>query len=151
MGNFEEEDDDNNLSPKKDNGKKTSKTPVLDNFGKNLTRLAEEGKLDPVYGRTDEVLRVAQILTRRKKNNPIIIGSSGVGKTSIAILLAQMIADKLGKELKYEIVSFHASRPGHDLRYALDGAKLESYGYSYPVSFEESLTDTINWYKAKYE
>lgn len=94
MGNFEEEDDDNNLSPKKDNGKKTSKTPVLDNFGKNLTRLAEEGKLDPVYGRTDEVLRVAQILTRRKKNNPIIIGSSGVGKTSIAILLAQMIADK---------------------------------------------------------
>lgn len=75
-----------------------------------------------------------------------------VGKVELDNLtLAQMIADKLGKELKYEIVSFHASRPGHDLRYALDGAKLESYGYSYPVSFEESLTDTINWYKAKYE
>jgi ATP-dependent Clp protease ATP-binding subunit ClpC len=93
MAHYDEEDDDN-LSSKKDNKKTNSKTPVLDSFGKNLTKLAEEGKLDLVYGRTDEVLRVAQILTRRKKNNPIIIGESGVGKTSIAILLAQMIADK---------------------------------------------------------
>lgn len=75
-----------------------------------------------------------------------------VGKVELDNLtFAQMIADKLGKPLDYEIVSFHASRPGHDLRYALDGGKLESYGYSYPVSFEESLTDTIEWYKKQYE
>ena len=89
-----DDDDDEMTSSRKEQNKKNSKTPVLDNFGRNLTKLAEEGKLDPVYGRQQEVKRVAQILTRRTKNNPIIIGSSGVGKTSIAMLLAQMIADK---------------------------------------------------------
>lgn len=75
-----------------------------------------------------------------------------VGKVELDNLtLAQMIAKELGKELKYEIVSFHSSRPGHDLRYALDGSKLQSYGYSYPVSFEDSLKETINWYKKQYE
>lgn len=75
-----------------------------------------------------------------------------VGKVELDNLtLAQMIAKEVGKELKYEIVSFHASRPGHDLRYALDGGKLESIGYSYPISFEESLKETINWYKKQYE
>ncbi len=67
------------------------------------------------------------------------------------LTLAQKIADILGKELKYEIVSFHASRPGHDLRYALDGKKLQDYGHKYPVSFEDSLQATVEWYKELYE
>ncbi len=67
------------------------------------------------------------------------------------LTLAKKIAGLLGKELKYEIVSFHASRPGHDLRYALDGQKLKDYGFSYPVSFEDSLKATIEWYKKQYE
>lgn len=67
------------------------------------------------------------------------------------LTFAQKIADILGKELKYEIVSFHASRPGHDLRYALSGQKIKDYGYNYPVSFEESLKATVEWYKKFYE
>mgnify|MGYP003340387404 FL=1 len=69
-----------------------SKTPTLDNFGRDLTLLASEGKIDPVIGRTAEVERVCQILTRRKKNNPILIGDPGVGKTAIAESLAIKIA-----------------------------------------------------------
>ncbi|MCK9371029.1 GDP-mannose 4,6-dehydratase [Candidatus Dojkabacteria bacterium] len=67
------------------------------------------------------------------------------------LTLAQKIAELLGKKLKYEIVSFHASRPGHDLRYALDGKKLQDYGHKYPVSFEDSLKATVEWYKKQYE
>jgi dTDP-glucose 4,6-dehydratase len=59
--------------------------------------------------------------------------------------LAQMIADILGKELKYEMVDFHSQRPGHDLRYALDGTKMKSIGWTHPVAFEESLEKTIKW------
>ena len=65
-----------------------SNTPVLDNFSRDLIKLAEEGKLDPVVGREDEILRIAQILSRRKKNNPIIIGEPGCGKTAIVEGLA---------------------------------------------------------------
>jgi ATP-dependent Clp protease ATP-binding subunit ClpC len=61
-----------------------TKTPVLDNFGRDLTKLAIDDKLDPVVGREKEIERVAQILSRRKKNNPVLIGETGVGKTSIA-------------------------------------------------------------------
>src|SRR5690606_33448707 len=61
-----------------------TKTPVLDNFGRDLTKLAMEDKLDPVVGREKEIERVAQILSRRKKNNPVLIGEPGVGKTAIA-------------------------------------------------------------------
>ena len=61
-----------------------SKTPVLDNFGRDLTRAAEEGRLDPIVGREKEIERVSQILSRRKKNNPILIGEPGVGKSAIA-------------------------------------------------------------------
>ncbi len=77
-------------------GKKAdkSKTPVLDNFGHDLTRLATEGKLDPVIGRTREIERVTQILSRRKKNNPVLIGEPGVGKTAIAEGLALRIVKK---------------------------------------------------------
>jgi ATP-dependent Clp protease ATP-binding subunit ClpC len=68
-----------------------SSTPVLDNFSRDLIKLAEEGKLDPVVGRENEILRIAQILSRRKKNNPIIIGEPGCGKTAIVEGLAMKI------------------------------------------------------------
>ena len=67
------------------------------------------------------------------------------------LTLAQKIATILGKELKYEITDAHSTRPGHDVRYALDGQKLKNYGFSYPVSFEESLEATVKWYQKKYE
>src|SRR5690606_26263345 len=65
-------------------GNKKSKTPVLDNFGRDLTKMAEENRLDPVVGREKEIERVSQILSRRKKNNPLLIGEPGVGKSAIA-------------------------------------------------------------------
>jgi ATP-dependent Clp protease ATP-binding subunit ClpC len=71
-----------------------SKTPILDNFGRDLTKMAEQGKLDPIVGREKEIERVAQILSRRKKNNPILIGEPGVGKTAIAEGLALKIVQK---------------------------------------------------------
>jgi len=71
-----------------------SRTPVLDNFGRDLTKIAEEGKMDPIVGREKEIERVAQILSRRKKNNPILIGEPGVGKTAIAEGLALRIIQK---------------------------------------------------------
>jgi ATP-dependent Clp protease ATP-binding subunit ClpC len=76
-----------------DKGKKKSDggTPVLDNFSKDLIKLAEQGKLDPVIGREKEIIRIAQVLSRRKKNNPIIIGEPGAGKTAIVEGLAMMI------------------------------------------------------------
>lgn len=70
-----------------------SNTPTLDNFSRDLTELAREGKLDPVIGREDEIGRVVQILSRRTKNNPCLIGEPGVGKTAVVEGLAQMIAD----------------------------------------------------------
>tara|TARA_B100000809_G_C15138332_1_gene531675 strand:+ start:4196 stop:6739 length:2544 start_codon:yes stop_codon:yes gene_type:complete len=71
-----------------------SKTPVLDNFGSDLTKTAEDGKLDPIIGRDKEIERVAQVLSRRKKNNPLLIGEPGVGKTAIAEGLALRIIEK---------------------------------------------------------
>ncbi len=73
---------------------KVTKTPVLDNFSVDLTRAAAEGKLDPVVGREREILRITEILGRRKKNNPVLIGEPGVGKSAIVEGLAQLIADK---------------------------------------------------------
>merc|ERR1712065_131432 len=75
-------------------GNEKSRTPVLDNFGRDLTKLAEDDKLDPIVGREKEIERVAQILSRRKKNNPILIGEPGVGKTAIAEGLALRIVQK---------------------------------------------------------
>ena len=75
-------------------GTEKSKTPVLDNFGRDLTKIAENGKLDEIVGREKEIERVAQILSRRKKNNPILIGEPGVGKTAIAEGLALRIIQK---------------------------------------------------------
>jgi ATP-dependent Clp protease ATP-binding subunit ClpC len=78
----------------KDKKTEKTKTPVLDNFGRDLTRFAMEDKLDPVVGRDKEIERVAQILSRRKKNNPVLIGEPGVGKTAIAEGLALRIVQK---------------------------------------------------------
>lgn len=75
-------------------GKEKSKTPVLDNFGRDLTQQAEEDGLDPIVGREKEIERVAQVLSRRKKNNPLLIGEPGVGKTAIAEGLALRIVQK---------------------------------------------------------
>ena len=81
--------DESDPSPIKSKpGAKKSKTPVLDNFGRDLTAMAEENKLDPVVGRESEILRVSQILSRRNKNNPLLIGEPGVGKSAIAEGLA---------------------------------------------------------------
>lgn len=79
---------------KEKKGGEKSRTPVLDNFGRDLTKLAEDNKLDPIVGREKEIERVAQILSRRKKNNPILIGEPGVGKTAIAEGLALRIIQK---------------------------------------------------------
>lgn len=84
-------DDDDKIMSKKRKQNSDSNTPVLDNFSRDLNKLAEAGKLDPVIGRGREILRIAQILSRRKKNNPIIIGEPGCGKTAIVEGLAMKI------------------------------------------------------------
>ena len=104
MPDKDEDDEDGMLSINGDNSQKarqqgtttsvhrpTGKTPVLDNFGTDLTKAASEGKLDPVVGREREIQRVTEILCRRKKNNPVLIGEPGVGKSAIVEGLAQLI------------------------------------------------------------
>jgi ATP-dependent Clp protease ATP-binding subunit ClpC len=88
-GSYEEEGEKSQFGAKR--GASKSRTPVLDNFGRDITRLAEEDKLDPIIGRENEIERVSQILSRRKKNNPILIGEPGVGKTAIVEGLALRI------------------------------------------------------------
>ena len=94
----EEEED---VRPKLKDKKSKSKTPALDHFSRNITEIAENGELDPVIGRKDEIERVAQILSRRKKNNPVLIGEPGVGKTAIIEGLAQKIIIKDVPRLLY--------------------------------------------------
>ncbi len=89
---YEEDDQGSRFQQRKANTK--SRTPVLDNFGRDITKLAEEGKLDPIIGRENEIERVSQILSRRKKNNPILIGEPGVGKTAIVEGLALRIMQR---------------------------------------------------------
>ncbi|MFM1931920.1 MAG: hypothetical protein RL226_1223, partial [Bacteroidota bacterium] len=109
-----------------------SKTPVLDNFGRDLTKAAEEGKLDPIVGREKEIERVSQILSRRKKNNPILIGEPGVGKSAIAEGLALRIIQK------------KVSRVLFDKRViTLDLASLVA-GTKYRGQFEERMKAVLN-------
>lgn len=102
QGDDDYDDDDRNYrgqqgsggSGSQQKGAQKSRTPVLDNFGRDITKLAEENKLDPIIGRESEIERVSQILSRRKKNNPILIGEPGVGKTAIVEGLALRIMQK---------------------------------------------------------
>lgn len=91
-GGYEEEPEKSQFGAKR--GTSKSRTPVLDNFGRDITRMAEEDKLDPIIGRETEIERVSQILSRRKKNNPILIGEPGVGKTAIVEGLALRIMQR---------------------------------------------------------
>lgn len=109
-----------------------SKTPVLDNFGHDLTKMAAEDKLDPIVGREKEIERVAQVLSRRKKNNPVLIGEPGVGKTAIAEGLAMRIVQK------------KVSRVLHNKRVVtLDLAALVA-GTKYRGQFEERMKAVMN-------
>ncbi|MGC6430555.1 MAG: ATP-dependent Clp protease ATP-binding subunit [Jejuia sp.] len=136
------QDDDSNLGEEsqKDNifntpsGKsnKKSKTPVLDNFGRDLTALAEEGKLDPVVGREAEIQRVSQILSRRKKNNPLLIGEPGVGKSAIAEGLALRIIKR-----KVSRILFNKRVVTLDLASLVAGTK-------YRGQFEERMKAVMN-------
>jgi len=113
-------------------GGEKSKTPVLDNFGRDLTKLAEEDKLDPIVGREKEIERVAQILSRRKKNNPILIGEPGVGKTAIAEGLALRIVQR-----KVSRVLFNKRVVTLDLASLVAGTK-------YRGQFEERMKAVMN-------
>ncbi len=112
--------------------KTKSKTPALDNFGRDLTALAREDELDPVIGRVDEIERVIQVLCRRTKNNPVLLGEAGVGKTAILEGLAQHIIKKEVPELLYDqrIV-------------ALDLAMMVA-GTKYRGQFEERIKAVMN-------
>ena len=118
--------------PSTPRGTEKSKTPVLDNFGRDLTQLAEENKLDPIVGREKEIERVAQILSRRKKNNPILIGEPGVGKTAIAEGLALRIIQK-----KVSRVLFGKRVVTLDLASLVAGTK-------YRGQFEERMKAVMN-------
>jgi len=109
-----------------------SKTPVLDNFGRDLTKASEEGKLDPIVGREKEIERVSQILSRRKKNNPILIGEPGVGKTAIAEGLALRIVQR-----KVSRVLFNKRIVTLDLASLVAGTK-------YRGQFEERMKAVMN-------
>ena len=91
MGDEEMEDEEGEATPTKGGGKKGNKTPALRAFGRDLTEIARKGEMDPVIGREDEIERVMQILCRRTKNNPVLLGEAGVGKTAIVEGLAQEV------------------------------------------------------------
>ena len=135
---YQEENDDDFDEEKKYSqskprqGATKSKTPVLDNFGRDITKLAETGTLDPIVGREKEIERVSQILSRRKKNNPILIGEPGVGKTAIV------------EGLALRIVQRKVSRVLFDKRViSLDLAALVA-GTKYRGQFEERMKAIMN-------
>jgi len=97
-----EDDEDDRFGGSAKKSETKSKTPVLDTYSRDLTKMAEEGKLDPIVGREKEIERVSQILSRRKKNNPILIGDPGVGKSSIAEGLALRIVQKKVSRLLFD-------------------------------------------------
>ncbi len=119
-------------SSRESKGSEKSRTPVLDNFGRDLTKLADDDKLDPIVGREKEIERVAQILSRRKKNNPILIGEPGVGKTAIAEGLALRITQK-----KVSRVLFNKRVVTLDLASLVAGTK-------YRGQFEERMKAVMN-------
>ena len=140
----DEEDDDMRQSPSSNKSgatqqqarpaqkKPANDTPVLDNFGTDMTRAAEEGKLDPVVGRVKEIERLAQILSRRKKNNPILIGEPGVGKSAIVEGLALRIIEK-----KVSRILFDKRVIALDMTAVVAGTK-------YRGQFEERIRSILN-------
>ena len=128
---MEKEDSFSSSSSKKTSDSK-SKTPVLDNFGRDLTRFAEDDKLDPIVGREKEIERVSQILSRRKKNNPLLIGEPGVGKSAIAEGLALRITQR-----KVSRVLFNKRIISLDLASLVAGTK-------YRGQFEERMKAVMN-------
>src|ERR1043165_7590852 len=130
---FDEDDERRQFQQqRRQQGNAKSKTPVLDNFGRDITRLAESGALDPIVGREEEIERVSQILSRRKKNNPILIGEPGVGKTAIV------------EGLALRIVQRKVSRVLFDKRViSLDLAALVA-GTKYRGQFEERMKAIMN-------
>lgn len=130
---FEEDDERRQFQQqRRQQGNAKSKTPVLDNFGRDITKLAEMGNLDPIVGREEEIERVSQILSRRKKNNPILIGEPGVGKTAIV------------EGLALRIVQRKVSRVLFDKRViSLDLAALVA-GTKYRGQFEERMKAIMN-------
>ena len=138
---FSDEKDDDETGSSKENpfvptsesrSSKNSKTPVLDNFGRDVTALAEQDKLDPVVGREKEIERVSQILSRRKKNNPLLIGEPGVGKSAIAEGLALRIIQKKVSRVLY-----------NKRVITLDLASLVA-GTKYRGQFEERMKAVMN-------
>lgn len=129
---YSKDDDGPGIGSTKKMGDSKSKTPVLDNFGRDLTKSAEEGKLDPIVGREKEIERVSQILSRRKKNNPILIGEPGVGKSAIAEGLALRIIQR-----KVSRVLFNKRIVTLDLASLVAGTK-------YRGQFEERMKAVMN-------
>jgi ATP-dependent Clp protease ATP-binding subunit ClpC len=129
-----QDDEENTKNDGKQDVKPTkkTKTPILDNFSRDLTSLANEGKLDPVIGRDDEVDRIAQILSRRKKNNPLLIGDPGVGKTALA------------ESLAIKIITNDCPRPLQNKRVVtLDLTSLVA-GTKYRGQFEERIKSLLD-------
>ncbi len=135
QGGDDEDDEDIPLTPKHQNpstSKSSNDTPVLDNFGTDMNKAAEEGRLDPVVGREVEIERLAQILSRRKKNNPVLIGEPGVGKSAIV------------EGLALRIIQRKVSRLLFDKRVvALDMASIVA-GTKYRGQFEERVKAILN-------
>jgi len=134
LGDDEENDDDifGPSTPEKPKSTSISATPVLDNFGRDLTKYATEGRLDPIVGRDKEIERVSQILSRRKKNNPILVGEPGVGKSAIAEGLALRIVQR-----KVSRILFNKRIVMLDLAALVAGTK-------YRGQFEERMKGIIN-------
>lgn len=141
---FAEQDDEEDDAPQKPENnssqtftgtrqaKPTNDTPVLDNFGMDMTKAAAEGRLDPVVGREQEIERISQILSRRKKNNPILIGEPGVGKSAIVEGLAQRIVER-----KTSRILFDKRIVALDMTAVVAGTK-------YRGQFEERLRSIMN-------
>jgi ATP-dependent Clp protease ATP-binding subunit ClpC len=119
-------------SSERTSGRSKSKTPALDSFGRDLTELARQGKLDPVIGRANEIERVIQILSRRQKNNPVLLGEAGVGKTAIVEGLAQLVVDQNVPELL------------RDRRIVVLDLAMMVAGTKYRGQFEERIKAVMN-------
>ena len=135
MFQFDEDDDEGGVKSSETTqrkGNSKSNTPALDSFGRDLTRAAEEGRLDPIVGREKELERIAQILSRRKKNNPILIGEPGVGKSAIAEGLAQ------------RIVEHKVSRTLYNKRIVMLDLGSVVAGTKYRGQFEERMKAILN-------